>query len=413
MKVYIDSNGCAILRHETYRISKFFKLNGHEEVTSADCADIIVFTGCGVTEQGEDEAMEHLDKIRETASESAKIIIAGCLPKIAQERIKEHIPDAILISYEDSYKFDELICSSVKLDEVYYNTGHQFGYYYDEEHFENDPEYEAVRKLDLLFKSNNVSKQYTYSTPRHYLWKESDVFQIRVAYGCGGNCSFCATKLGIGKFRSVAIDKVLVQFKEGISLGFKRFVLVGDEIGFYGLDINTDFATLIDRMHAIDSSIEIAIRYIYPDMLVKYYSRLKPYFKSGYIFYFCSAIQSASPRILKMMNRNPDISKFVECIKDIRSNNYPVVMHSQIIVGFPSESDEDFLMTLRCLMDCDFDYFNVNMFSMRDNTIACKYKELQVDEQAMNQRYNIMKDYLLLCKKSRLYDTIKQCALNM
>lgn len=412
MKIHIASNGCAILRHETYRISKFFGLNNHEEVKDPQLADIIVFTGCGVTEEGELEALSIIDSLIAKAQPSVKFVVAGCLPKIAKEQILAHVPNAILIGYEESYKFNELVDATTKLEDVCYNYGHPFKYFYDEEVFEDDAELLAVQKMDKLLGTDIIERQYNYTTPRHYLWKESDVFQIRVAYGCGGNCSFCATKLAIGSFRSVPQENLYEQFREGLKAGFKRFVLVGDEIGFYGIDINFDFASFIDGLYAIAPDVEIAIRYIYPDMLVKYYPRLKKYFQTGYIFYFCSAIQSASPRILRMMNRNPNIGDFVECIKDIRKNNYPVVMHSQIIVGFPSESDEDFLMTLKCLMDCDFDYFNVNMFSMRSNTKACIYRDLQVDNDIIKRRWELMKSYLRLCQKSRLFDTIRHHVIN-
>lgn len=412
MRVYIDTNGCAILRHETYRISKYFRLNGLEEVKEPTLADIVVVTGCGVTAAGEEEALSLIKNIKSQMTSSAKLIIGGCLPKIAKEQVLSIAPDAMLIGYEESYKYDQLIRATIPLDEVYYNTGHPIKYYFDEEKFEEDPDLCLASKIDALCNTDKMTLQYTYSTPRHYLWKESDVFQIRVSYGCGGNCSFCITKLGIGKFRSIPIEKIFKQFREGLALGYKRFVLVGDEIGFYGLEIGTDFATLIEGLYAIDPGIQIAIRYIYPDMLVRYYSRLRKFFEQGYIFYFCTAIQTASPRLLKMMNRNPNIGPFVECIKDIRSNNFPVFVHSQIIVGFPSETDEDFALTLKCLMDCDFDHFNINKFSMRRNTQACEYKDLQIADDVMQKRYEIMVSYLKISRMARLYDTAKQCILN-
>lgn len=412
MKVYIDTNGCAILRHETYRLSKYFRLNNFEEVDDVSQADIVVVTGCGVTDPHESEALELLDNIKIKMKASATVIVSGCLPKINQEQILAHVPQALLIGYDKSYEFDKIIHAEVKLDSVYYNTGHPYKYYFDNECFDDDPNLNLAQKIDEIYGTDIMTKQYTYSTPRHFLWKESDVFQIRVSYGCGGNCSYCATKLGIGNFKSIAPEKLYTQLREGLSEGFKRFVLVGDEIGFYGTDIGTDLATLIDEMHAIAPDIQVAIRYIYPDMLAKYYARLKKYFESGYIYYFCSAMQTASPILLKMMNRNPNIDEFVECIKDIRRNNYPVMMHTHIMVGFPSETDQDIAITLQCLMECDFDFFNINKFSMRKNTKAYKYKNLQLSEEVIQKRFDLMNAFLRISTKARLYDKAKYCILN-
>lgn len=411
MKVYIDTNGCAILRHETYRISKYFTLNNFEEVRNPKEADIIVITGCGVTEFHENEAIRLIKKIKNKAQHSAYFIIAGCLPNINKEQILKCIPDATLIGYEESHKWDEIINATVKLETVYYNTGHPYSYSYDNENFEDDPDLMVVNKIDSITAKDLMLQQYTYSTPRHYIWKESNVYQIRVSYGCGGNCSFCATKLGIGRFRSISKEDIFRQLKEGVKQGFDKFVLVGDEIGFYGLDVGYDLVSLIDGMYKIAPSIRIAIRYIYPDMFVKYYHQLKKYFENGYIYYFCTAIQSASPRILRMMNRNPDISEFVNCIKDIRQNDYPVKIHTQIMVGFPSETDNDFGLTLKCLLDCDFDFYNINKFSMRKNTKAYEYREMQVSDSIVQERFELLSTLLRINRKSRLFDIAKNSLL--
>lgn len=413
MNVYIDTNGCAILRHETYRLSKYFSMNGVVEVRCPGEADIIVITGCGVTEFHENEAINLIERIKEQAKNSALFIIGGCLPKISPDKIFACLPQAVLIGYDESYKFDRIINAKIKLEDVYYNAGHSYVYSYDSEKFEDDPELPFINRLDSFTSSDSLFQQYTYSTPRHYIWKESDVFQIRVSYGCGGNCSFCATKLGIGKFRSVSAELIFQQLKEGISKGFDKFVLVGDEIGFYGLDIGCDLMYLIDGMYEIAPSVHIAIRYIYPDMLVKYYSQLKKYFENGYIYYFCSALQSASPRILKMMNRNPNINEFINCIKDIRKNNFLVKIHTQIMVGFPSETDEDFALTVKCLLDCDFDYYNINKFSMRKNTKAYEYRDMQISDNIVQKRSDILNVLLRINRKSRLFEITKNSLLKL
>lgn len=411
MKVYINTNGCAILRHETYRLSRYFELNGHKEVEIPADADIAIMTGCGVTNEEENSAIAIMEKINANLQSSSLMIVYGCLSKINRERIAKCIPRAIILGYDDVNELDTIIKARIPIADVDYNSGHKYAYSCDKDEFDNDSDFRFLQKVEQNYGSNFLVQQYRYSMQRQNLWKETDVYQVRVAYGCGGNCSYCVTKIGIGRFRSVEPERIFKQFRQGIANGFNRFVLVGDEIGFWGLDIGMDLMDLIDGIYAIDSNIQLAIRYIYPDMLVKYYERLKPYFASGFINYFTAAIQSASPRVLKMMNRNPDLSKFVECIKDIHEHDYPVLMHTHILVGFPGETTEDFLATLNCLMECNFDFFNVNKFSMRPNTAACKYLDIIVPDLIAEERLRLLQEYRILSRKANWYEGIKKAIL--
>lgn len=114
-----------------------------------------------------------------------------------------------------------------------------------------------------------------------------------------------------------------------------------------------------------------------------------------------------------MMNRKPDISEFVNCIKDIRQNDYPVKIHTQIMVGFPSETDNDFALTVKCLLDCDFDYYNINKFSMRKNTKAYEFREMQLPDNIIQERYELLSALLRINRKSRLFDVAKKSLLNI
>lgn len=411
MKVYINTNGCAILRHETYRISKFFSLNGHEEVLSPSDADIAILTGCGVTDNDEKISLEMIVKTKEQLPPSSALVISGCLPRIAKNKILEKVPNIIMIANDEFDKFDALINvrenGGTFINDVVYNNDAETKYYFDSEDIVLDEDMEFAESISTKTGSNAMIRQYLYSSPRRYIWKEPDVYQIRVAYGCGGNCSFCATKLGIGQFRSVNIEKILAQFKEGIKKGFRRFMLIGDEIGFYGTDFNSSLSDLVERIYAISPNIEIGIRYIYPDMLVKNYARLRPFLLSGFIFYFCSAIQTASPRLLKLMGRNPKIEDFFACIDDLNMNHALVKKHTQLIVGFPTETDEDVFCTAECMLKYRFDYININKFSMRNGTKAMALVNDQIDNSVIEERIKFLNKIQSTIRSANFYEILK------
>ena len=268
-----------------------------------------------------------------------------------------------------------------------------------------------MRGIDRLCGGSECERAWNISTLRKYMWDDSLTFQIKVSYGCPGNCSYCATKLGIGEFRSVDKDFVIKQFVEGLDKGYTYFMLMGDEIGAYGRDINTSLPDLLQQMYDLSNGkAVISIRYIHPDILVNLYDRLKKFFATGFVNYFCCAIQSASPAVLKRMNRNPDIEPFIRCMEDMNRNKYPVSKHTQIIVGFPGETSEDVLLTMDAIRRCKFEHININLFSPRRHTAAWSMEETVTQEEKMF-RAGLIRYSLNLYKKALLYDAIKSSML--
>ena len=405
MKVYIASNGCAVLKHETERIAKFFKSNGWERSSCVQNADIVVMTCCGVTHNEENEAIEIIKSIEKERKQSSLFIIGGCLPAFAEERILRVAPAAKLLAYQQLSTLDEIIGATISFDEIYYNTHPTL----DNEIIDWKPNNEerVLLKIDGICGTHNCKEQYDLCTLRKYIWQDKDVYQIKVSYGCPGNCSYCATKLAIGNFRSVSKELVIKQFKEGVEAGYGNFMMVGDEVGCYGSDFGENIIMLLNEIYSFAPNISIAIRYIHPDVFVRHYNELKPYFATGFINYFCCAIQSASPSILKAMNRNPNIEPFIQCLEDMNQQGYKVNKHTQILVGFPNETDADVLDTIDCLIRCDFDHININKFSPRKGTKAYEMDD-NIPESIKIKRCAIFGKLMMMNKKEKLYNAINQ-----
>ena len=405
MKVYITSNGCAVLKHETERIAKFFQVNSWEHTMCIESADIIVMTCCGVTHNEENQAIEIIGNIERNRSKSTKFVIGGCLPAFAQKRILEITPSAILLTYQQLDRLNELIGATTPLSEVYYNIHPTLDTELNE--WIPNEEERVLQKIDELCGTGNCKEQYDLCTLRKYIWQDKDVYQIKVSYGCPGNCSYCATKLAIGNFRSVPKELVIRQFKEGVEAGYSNFMMVGDEVGCYGSDFEENIITLLNEIHSFAPNISIAIRYIHPDVFVKHYNEFKPYFATGFINYFCCAIQSASPSVLKAMNRNPNIEPFIQCMEDMNKEGYKVNKHTQILVGFPNETEADVLDTIDCLIRCNFDHININKFSPRQGTKAYELKD-NIPESIKVKRCSIFRKLMMMNKKEKLYNAINE-----
>lgn len=410
MKVYIHTNGCAVLKHETERIATFFHLNNVEIAERPEDGDIVIMTCCGVTHNEENQAINIISELSRRKHEDARLIISGCLPAFASERILQIAPNARLMTYAQMSDFNNIIHARITWDDVYYNHGHMMK---QEEHRDDtikitgpDYDFQLALAVDSLNKTSNCLQQYELCTLRKYIWQDEDVYQIKVAYGCPGQCSYCATKLAIGKFRSVPKSLVLKQLREGVNAGFKRFSLMGDEIGCYGTDFGENIVTLLDDIYAINNKITVSIRYIHPDIFVRYYNGLKPYLMNGFIDFFCCAIQSGSSKMLAAMNRNPDIEPFIQCMEDLRREDCKANKHTQILVGYPGETEGDMWQTLRALIRCDFDHININKFSRRQGTPAYELAETVTEEDKI-ARCSLIREIMFMDKKAKLYNAIK------
>lgn len=224
-KVYIETNGCAVLRHETYKIAKSFEINGYEEIEELQDADIVIMTGCAVIDSNEDYALKSIERINNKRKTNSIFIVSGCLPAICGERVKKISAEIVLLKYCELSKMNEMFSFNTSIDDIFYNCNpkrhHSFG---DPEIVVQEDEKQdewLVRQVDATCKASTSYDQFVYSTRGRHLWREEDLFEIRVSYGCANRCSYCATKIAIGNFVSVSMEKILEQVKEASIIFFK------------------------------------------------------------------------------------------------------------------------------------------------------------------------------------------------
>lgn len=405
--IYVAANGCAVLRHETNRVLTFFIKNGYVECDSPIKANIILFSGCGMTNEDVSFDIQIINDLHTQKKTGTKLIVMGCLPAV-YDKIKSISDEIVILKYDELNILNHLIPTTIKLEDVTYNVGFESHLVWPRQMDEVDIiEDEKLLKKIPANSREGFEEFYRYSTAGKYIWKEKDVFQIRIAYGCSYSCSYCASRLAVGKYKSVPIQNVLDQFQTGIEKGFTKFMLIGTELGNYGKEFDSSISDLISLVYQINNKIRVGIRYIHPDCLVKNFLKLQPFLENGFVYYFCAAIQTSSARLLKDMNRNPDLGKFIECIRTINLNKMPVFKHTQIMVGFPGETYQDIFNTIDLLDSCNFNFVNVNKFSSRPMTAAHKY-EHQISEEEKDRRLNLVKQWLAIKRKELLYEQLKK-----
>lgn len=211
-------------------------------------------------------------------------------------------------------------------------------------------------------------------------------FFIKASTGCLGNCTYCAVRLSRGTTRSKPIEKIVIDFRKGIEKGFKLFYLLGTDLGAYGQDLGYNLADLLKEIVKEIGDYKVGIRNINPYYLKQMLPDLCESFKSGKIFHITCAVESGSNRILGLMGRKYTTEEFKECIGKIKREFPEILIRTQIMVGFPTETDDDFYESIKLVDDIPVDFVEVYKFSKRPGTQAASMNE-QIPDNIAERRF--------------------------
>lgn len=335
--------------------------NGYNVTKDPRKADYLVIATCGFSQEEEDLELKVITELNKQKKNSARLVVTGCLPLLSKKRVdKVFHGEHVEVTKID--KFNEIMDFNLKTEEFDNN-------FISEEEYDTDPEiYDFV-------KIKNKIEKFTFlpfvKVPKTiYPVPSKEWFIIRVSMGCTENCTYCGIKHVHGFTKSTPIDSVIEQAKKGIAKGYKVISLSGEDPGSYGADIDTNIAVLLEELLRLPGDFDINLRYISPNWLIKLKNELIPLFKTGRITNFGTPIQSGSNRILKLMNRRYDIEEVKETVNYVMRNTKVGMISTNIIVGFPGETEEDFKETLKIFKEIDFGMYMVFRYTDRPGTKA-------------------------------------------
>ncbi len=216
--------------------------------------------------------------------------------------------------------------------------------------------------------------------------KDPSIFYIKVSTGCHSNCAYCAIKKSRGMTKSKPIPKVVAEFRTGLQQGFKKFSLLGTDLSSYGMDIGCTLNDLLKELIREKGDFKISLRNINPGNFKRLIDDFLPLLSSNKIEYLEMAAESGSDRIIKLMNRTYTIAEFKEMVSKIRKAYPQFILRTQLIAGFPTETEEEFQETMNLVDDVVFDFVEVYEFSERKGTIAEKL-EPKVPDNIKKRRY--------------------------
>jgi threonylcarbamoyladenosine tRNA methylthiotransferase MtaB len=229
-----------------------------------------------------------------------------------------------------------------------------------------------------------LSKYKDFVESRVDVWTEN-TYAVKISTGCSGTCTYCSIKQARGDVCSKPPEKVMNEMRIGLQDGYHDFALIGTDIGDYGREIGTNLLELLTSIIALPNAFKLRLRNVNPRWLIPNGDALIGLLKTGKISYIQSPIQSCSNNILKKMNRGYTAEDYITTIKKIRGKCPSVFLKSQIITGFPAESEEDYLASLKLYEPGLFNYVDVFAYTPRPNTVASTFSN-QIDPDIIIKR---------------------------
>jgi len=397
-KAYIFNTGCIRRALDMTKMHEYLLRNDWSLVDDVSSADTIIISTCGVVERQEGLSLAAIRDITEKKSPSAKVFITGCLAKIDPGKIQE-IGDFTLISTRDLDQFDELLHSKVEFESVpdanvLTDKGGILDYVLAYRFFRNSSFLKVFRSLStskkflrfcvfLNHKVNSIKYRLGLTARK----KIEPYYNIRIGHGCLCTCTFCATRFATGELKSKPEDRIIEEFKNGLRAGYKIFQLVNEDTGCYGMDIETTFPNLLRRILTIEGDYQLILIDFNPQWIVKYYDELLPIFSEhrSKVRELFVSLQSGSDRILKAMERTYDIETVKTMLTDFRKQVPEIMLRTTALIGFPGETEEDFELTKKAIIEIGFSEVEIDKYEDRPGTSSSMMKD-KVSQETIDKR---------------------------
>ncbi len=346
MKIFITNNGCEVSQlYSTYIHKCFLNLDpGIILVTSPREADLIVFYACGLTETKEEKSLSIIEVLKSMMKPSARLVVWGCLSKQNPQSLNGTYIGPI-IGPKDVFPFEAVLKQMI--DESKWSTLTQI----PDANFLNmreAPESNSSAKQSILY--HHLTDLDKYLT-RLFFKTNSSPFYIRVSEGCTSHCTYCSERLVWGTVRSKSIEKVISEFEDGLEKGYRDFFLCSEDFGAYGLDIGLNACDLLKQLIQVkkEANYRIIINELSPLHLKNMFSDFEQIFASGRISTLGVQVESGSDRILKLMGRQYKAEEWRNLMLYINRKFPSINLSTHLMVGFPTETEEDFRATMNLL----------------------------------------------------------------
>lgn len=354
----IKTYGCQMNVHESEKIAGQLQTLGYEETQTAEDADVIVFNTCCVRENAEQHAFGNIGMYKKLKKEKKDLVIAVCGCMTQQGEFAKKL--------SATFPFVDVIIGTYNIDEF----GKILQKTIDTK----------KRVVEILDKNGEICEEITpYRSSYPNAW-------VNIAYGCNNFCSYCIVPYVRGRERSRLPENIVDEVKNLVNEGYKEITLLGQNVNSYGRDLKNgvSFSSLLDEIGKIDGKFRLRFMSNHPkDLTEDVIEAIKRNPHACHAIHL--PVQSGSNRILSLMNRRYSVEKYLSQIDSIRKIIPDCAITTDIIVGFPTETEEDFIDTVKLVETVKFDGAFTFVYSKREGTKAA-IMDGQIDPEIQKDR---------------------------
>ena len=370
MTFYLKTYGCQMNEHDSENIEALLVFLGFSKVDNYEDADLVLLNTCSIRENAHNKAFGMLGRLKHLKQEKKNLLVGlcGCMAQEAS------VVDKILRDYKwvnfvfgthNMYQLPEIIDKAIE---------------------ENKQQIEVFSREGDLIEGLPVLRVNDYKA------------YVNIIYGCDKFCTYCIVPYTRGRERSRLKEDVLAEVEKLVDDGYKEVTLLGQNVNAYGKDIYDDY-TMADLLEDVAKMGIPRIRFTtshpwdFTDRMIDVIAKYPNIMPSVHL-----PVQSGSSRILKLMGRRYTKESYLELFDKIKKKVPGVSISTDIIVGFPGETEEDFLETLDLVRRCKYDNAFTFVFSKREGTPACRLEDpvpLKEKEERLQRLNEAVNQYFL------------------
>ena len=359
-KVAFITLGCKVNQYETNAMVQEFIEKGYEIVEHTEVADIYVINTCTVTNMSDRKSRQMLRRVKELNKDSI-VVACGCYVQVSKEELEKIEEVDLILGNNEKKHIVELV-----------------------EKFQNEKN--IREKKSEIEEVEDVMGQKEFVEFGNVVYTEKTRAVIKVQDGCDRFCSYCIIPYARGRVRSRKPENVISEIEKISKKGIKEVVITGIHIASYGKDFKKEYKLidLLEEINKIDGIERIELGSIEPLLITEeFVKRLKKLEKICHHFHL--SLQSGCNETLERMNRRYKVEEFRKIVELLRKNYKDVNLTTDIIVGFPGETEEEFNKTYKFLEEIKFYKMHIFKYSQRKGTVAAKMKE-QIDGNKKEER---------------------------
>lgn len=352
-KVIFHTLGCKVNQYETEAMEELFEKNEYEIVSEDEIADIYVINTCTVTNLSDRKSRQIIRRAKKKNKDSI-VVVVGCYSQVSPDEVAGIEGVDVVIGTTDRNRIVEL-CEEVKKDRQQINI---------------------VRSVKTETEFETINIDTIKGKTRAYM---------KIQDGCNQYCTYCIIPYARGPIRSRELKNIINETEKLAEAGFKEIVFTGIHIASYGKDIkDIQLIQVLEEVAKVEGIERIRFSSIEPTIINDEF--MKKLVSIGKICdHFHLSLQSGSDSVLKRMNRNYTTREYKDIVDIIRKYMPDAGITTDIIVGFPGESDDEFKETLEFVREIEFSRIHVFKYSPREGTLAAKYSD-QINGNIKNQR---------------------------